>query len=74
MTMKASEENTSLTEAGKEAGHVLVIRADATIEELDERVRALGGRDLTPEESARVRAEVRRHSIPDEMAAGVTSA
>jgi len=51
-----------------------VIRADATIEELDERVRALGGRDLTPEESARVRAEVRRHSIPDEMAAGVTSA
>ena len=70
--MKASAETTSLTEAGKEARYVPAIRADATIEELDEWVRALGGRELTPEESARVRAEVRWHPRTEDVPEGVS--
>jgi hypothetical protein len=42
------------------------LRPDPTIEELDEWVRAIGGRELTPEESAKLRAEVRWHQVPSE--------
>ena len=61
--MKTSDSNISLTEAGQQAGFVPSIRPDATIEELDEWVRAMGGQELTPEESKRLRAEVRWHSV-----------
>lgn len=72
--MKASDDKPSRTETGKEAGYNPDIRADATIEKLDEWVRALGGWELPPDESAKVWAEVHRHPIPDEMPAGVTGA
>lgn len=64
--MKTSEINISLTEAGQQAGFVPSVRPDATIEELDEWVRSMGGRELTPEESKQLRAGVRWHSVAGE--------
>jgi len=64
--MNPSDNDTSLTEAGIQAGYVPALRPDATLEELDEWVRSLGGRELTAEQAAKVRAGVRWHSIPGE--------
>ena len=65
--MKPSDKNTSQTEIDPQAGFIPALRPDAPIEELDEWIRTLGGRELTVEESAKIRAEVRWHQIPGEM-------
>src|SRR5437899_2766595 len=69
-SMKASDNDTSITEAGRRNGYIPAVRPDATIEELDEWVRALGGRELTPEESKKLKAEIRWHDIPGESPEG----
>jgi len=43
-----------------------VLHPDPTIEELDEWVVALGGRELSKEEFSRIVAEVRWHDVPGE--------
>ncbi len=61
-TMNSSDSTTSSAEADP----IPPIKPDATIEELDDWVRALGGRELTPEESTKLRAEVRWSRVPGE--------
>ena len=64
--MKTSAINISLTEAGQQSGFVPAVRPDATMEELDEWVLAIGGHELTEAESKALRDEVRWHDVPGE--------
>ena len=62
MNMNPFDSNTSHTDPGTLAA----LPTLRTIEELDQWVLAMGGKELTREESSRVRAEVRWHDIPGE--------
>jgi len=49
-----------------QTGFVPEIRSDATIEELDEWIIALGGREISPEEACEWRNKIRWTQIPGE--------
>ena len=56
------------TEETARVGDVSLPRADATIEELEQWIISLGGRELSPEEARACNAKVRWADIPGESA------
>ena len=64
--MNALNPTSSLTETAVQTGFVPEIRSDATIEELDEWIIALGGREISPEEACEWRNKIRWTQIPGE--------
>jgi hypothetical protein len=64
--MKTSAKPISPIENEAHANVVPAVRPDATVEELDEWIVALGGRELTPAQAKKLRAQVRWHRIPGE--------
>lgn len=66
MNMNALNPTTSLTDKTIRSGFVPEIRADATIEELDEWIVALGGREISPEEALEWRRKIHWSQIPGE--------
>ena len=66
MTMNGSNNTTSITEAGRSAGYIPQIRPNPTIEEIDEWIGAIGGREITPEEAAAFDQQVKWAPVPGE--------
>jgi len=66
MNMNASSPTTSLTEKAVRSGFVPEIRADATIEELDEWIIAIGGREITAQEADEWRKKIHWAEVPGE--------
>ena len=64
--MSASNNITSITDAGRTAGYVPQVRANPTIEEIDEWIGAIGGREITPEEAAAFDRQVTWAAVPGE--------
>jgi hypothetical protein len=64
--MNALNPTSSLTETATRGGFVPEIRSDATIEELDEWIIALGGREISPEEAQEWRNKINWSQIPGE--------
>ena len=64
--MNALNPTSSLTETAVRTGFVPEIRSDATIEEFDEWIIALGGREISPEEAQEWRSKIHWSQIPGE--------
>ena len=57
---------TSLTEGGARTGFIPELRPDATVEELDDWIVALGGKELTQDEVAAWNKKTRWADVPGE--------
>lgn len=66
--MNALNPTSSLTDTAVQTRFVPEIRSDATIEELDEWIIALGGREISPEEALEWRNKIHWSHIPGETA------
>ena len=66
MNMNTSSPTTSLIDTAIRSGFVPEIRKDATIEELDEWIIALGGREISKQEADEWRKKIHWADVPGE--------